>query len=57
MKPVLTAGDLEGVPTGGEVIITPDTLITSLAREDAERRVITLRVASSEVSAADAGTS
>src|SRR2546425_13314142 len=44
MKPVLTLGDLEGVPAGGEVTITSDTLITPLAREEVERRRITLRV-------------
>ncbi len=45
MKPVLTNADLEGVAAGGEVTITPDTLVTPLAREEAERRGITLRVA------------
>ena len=40
---VLTAQDLDGVAAGGEVTITPDTLITPLAREEAERRNITLR--------------
>ena len=44
MKPVLTNADLEGVAAGGEVTITPDTLVTPLAREEAERRGITLRV-------------
>lgn len=44
-RSVLTAADLEGVATGGEVAITADTLITPLAREEAERRRITLRVA------------
>ncbi len=41
---MLTAQDLDGVAPGGEVTITPDTLITPLAREEAERRNITLRV-------------
>src|SRR5438128_9955205 len=44
MKPVLTLGDLEGVPAGDEVTIASGTLITPLAREEAERRRITLRV-------------
>ncbi|MBI3670587.1 MAG: ribose 5-phosphate isomerase B [Acidobacteria bacterium] len=45
MRPVLTNADLEGVAAGGEVTITPGTLVTPLAREEAERRRITLRVA------------
>ncbi len=44
MKPVLTCRDLEGVAPGGEVTITPDTLVTPLAREEAERRQIAIRV-------------
>src|ERR1700688_3486848 len=47
MKPLITAADLERVPQGGELAITEDTLITPLAREEAERRGITFRVASS----------
>ena len=55
MKPVLTAADLEKVPPGGEITITPDTIITPLAREEAERRSITLRtIASREREAAGA---
>jgi len=45
MRPVLTAADLEGLAAGSEVTITPDTVVTPLAREEAERRRITLRVA------------
>jgi len=41
---VLTARDLDGVASGGEVAITPETLVTPLAREEAERRNITLRI-------------
>ncbi len=40
---VLTASDLEGIPDGGEVSVTHDTLITPLAREQAEQRRITIR--------------
>ncbi len=40
MKPVITAADLERVPQNGEVSVTADTLITPLAREEAERRGI-----------------
>jgi ribose 5-phosphate isomerase B len=47
MKPVLTAADLERLPEGGEVTVTPETLITPLARDEAERRGITLRIVSS----------
>jgi ribose 5-phosphate isomerase B len=46
MKPVLTAADLERVPDGGEVAITQETLITPLARDEAERRGITFRIVS-----------
>ena len=45
---VLTAADLESVASGGEVTLTPDTLVTPLAREEAERRGITLRVVEPE---------
>jgi ribose 5-phosphate isomerase B len=46
MKPLITAADLERVPQNGEVAVTDDTIITPLAREEAERRGITFRVAS-----------
>lgn len=44
-RKVLTAGDLEGVADGGEIAIEAGTLVTLLAREEAQRRGITLRVA------------
>src|ERR1700733_13981129 len=44
MKPLITFADLERVPHNGELAITDDTLITLLAREEAERRGITFRV-------------
>ena len=47
MKPVLTAADLERVLDGGEVAVTQETLITPLARDEAERRGITFRTVSS----------
>jgi deoxyribose-phosphate aldolase len=47
MKPVITAVDLEGVPPGGEVAVTPETLITPLAHEEAERRGIRFLVVAS----------
>ncbi|MFZ0634907.1 MAG: ribose 5-phosphate isomerase B [Candidatus Acidiferrales bacterium] len=43
-RPVLTARDLEDIPDGGEIVATPDTLITALAREEVERRNIRLRI-------------
>jgi len=46
MKPLIAAADLERVPQNGELAITDDTLITPLAREEAERRGITFRVVS-----------
>ena len=46
---------MEKVPPGGEIDITPDTLITPLAREAAERRSISFRaIASREREAAGA---
>jgi ribose 5-phosphate isomerase B len=47
MKPVLIAADLESVPEGGQVTVTQETLITPLARDEAERRGITFRMVSS----------
>src|SRR5579864_817683 len=44
MKPLVTAADLERVPQNGEVAVTPETIITALAREEAERRGITFRI-------------
>jgi ribose 5-phosphate isomerase B len=49
MKPVVTVADLERVSQNGEVAITEGTIITPLAREEAERRGIVFHV----VSAAD----
>jgi ribose 5-phosphate isomerase B len=46
MKPLITAADLARVPQNGELSITEDTIVTPLAREDAERRGITFRVVS-----------
>jgi ribose 5-phosphate isomerase B len=44
-RSVLTTRDLEDVPDGGEITVAPDALITPLAKEEAERRNITVRVA------------
>src|SRR5216683_769217 len=46
MKPLIIAADLERVPQNGELAVTNDTLITPLAREEAERRGITFRIGS-----------
>jgi len=43
-RPVLTAQDLENIADGGEIAISPDTLITPLARDTAEQRGITIRI-------------
>ncbi len=43
-RSVLTARDLESSADGGEVVVSPDTLITPLARDEADRRRITIRV-------------
>jgi ribose 5-phosphate isomerase B len=45
---VLTARDLDAVPDGGEFTLTPDTLITPLARDEAERRHISFRFVEKE---------
>jgi ribose 5-phosphate isomerase B len=52
MKPLITAADLERVPQNGELSITEDTMVTPLAREEAERRGITFRVVSAREAAA-----
>lgn len=48
MKPVITAADLERVPQNGEVDVTAETLVTPLAREIAEQRGITFRMAAAQ---------
>jgi len=44
-RSVLTVRDLEGISDGGEITIATDALITPLAREEAERRHISIHVA------------
>ena len=46
MKPLITAADLERVAQNGVLDVTEDTLITPLAREEAEHRGITFRLVS-----------
>ncbi len=55
MKPLITLADLERVPQNGELAVTDDTLITLLAREEAERRGITFRVVSAREKEAHSG--
>jgi deoxyribose-phosphate aldolase len=50
MKAVFTSADLQNVAPGGEVVLAADTLVTELAREDAARLGITLRLADSPAS-------
>src|SRR3984957_20357338 len=44
MKPVVTASDLTRIADGGELGIASDALITPLARDEAARRRITLKI-------------
>ncbi len=44
-RQVLTARDLESTANGGEVTVAPETIVTPLARDEAESRGITIRVA------------
>ncbi len=52
---VITAVDLEGVPAGGEVVVSPEALITPLARDEAARRNISFRVVEEKAGAAGGG--
>jgi deoxyribose-phosphate aldolase len=47
MKTKITVADLENVATGGEVAVTPETLIPPTAWEEAERRGIVFRIVTS----------
>jgi ribose 5-phosphate isomerase B len=40
---VLTVGDLEAIPAGGEVVVPTGTIVTPLARDEAGARGITIR--------------
>ncbi len=55
MKPLITAADLERVPQNSELAITEDTLVTPLAREEAERRGITFRISSTHEGKSSSG--
>src|SRR5712692_1354711 len=54
-RKVLTAADLEGVLAGVEFTIAAGTLITPLAREEAARRNIILRVVEPETGQGQSG--
>jgi ribose 5-phosphate isomerase B len=47
--------DLEATAAGGEVMVPRGTIVTELAREEAERRGIIIRVEESKVASAEAG--
>ena len=42
-RKVLTVRDLEATAAGGEVVVPLDTIVTPLARDEAEARGITIR--------------
>ena len=54
-RTVLTVRDLEAIASGGEVVVPRGTIITQLAREEAEHRGITIRFEESRVASAEAG--
>ena len=54
-RSVLTARDLEGIHPGGEVVVPRGTIVTDLAREEAARLGITIRVEESKAASAEAG--
>lgn len=54
-RSVLTARDLEATSTGGEVVVPRGTIVTPLAREEAERRGITIRFEESKAASEEAG--
>ena len=51
---VFTVRDLEGVGVGGEIALPPGTIVTPLARDEAEKRGIRIRIDSSKTGATDA---
>jgi ribose 5-phosphate isomerase B len=53
-RSVLTLRDLEATAAGGEVVVPRGTIVTELAREEAERRGIIIRVEESKVASAEA---
>lgn len=53
-RSLLTARDLEGIARGGEVVVSRGTIVTDLAREEADRRGISIRVEESKAASAEA---
>jgi len=54
-RTVLTVRDLEAAAAGGEIVLPRGAIVTPLAREEAERRGITIRFEESKAAAAEAG--
>ena len=54
-RTVLTVRDLEAIAPGGEVAVPRGTIITQLAREEAEHRGIAIRFEESKVASIEAG--
>jgi ribose 5-phosphate isomerase B len=54
-RSVLTVRDLESIAPGGEVVVPRGTIVTELAREEAERRGIHIRFLESKVASAETG--
>jgi ribose 5-phosphate isomerase B len=57
-RSVLTVQDLEATPTGGELVVSPGTIVTALASDEAARRDITIKFEDVKPgTSADAGSS
>jgi ribose 5-phosphate isomerase B len=54
-RSVLTVRDLEPIAAGGEIVLPRGAIVTELAREEAERRGITIRFEESQVASSEAG--
>jgi ribose 5-phosphate isomerase B len=54
-RSVLTLRDLEAAAAGGELVVPRGTIVTELAREEAERRGIIIRFEESKVASVEAG--
>lgn len=54
-RTVLTVRDLEAAAAGGEVVVPRGAIVTPLAREEAEKRGITIRFEEPKAAAAEAG--
>lgn len=54
-RSVLTVRDLEAIAPGGEIVVPRGAIVTELAREEAERRGITIRFEDSQVASLEAG--